>query len=71
LRQLSQWFQECGVTHAVVESTGVYWRPVWQILETGGFHLFLANAKRQRNPQTAGVSQPATELLEAVAAVIH
>lgn len=49
LRQLSQWLQECGVTHAVMESTGVYWRPVWQILETGGFRLFLANAKQVRN----------------------
>jgi hypothetical protein len=49
LRQLSQWLQECGVTHAVMESTGVYWRPVWQILEAGGFHLFLANAKQVRN----------------------
>lgn len=49
LRQLSQWLQECGVTHAVMESTGVYWRPVWQILETGGFRLFLANARQVRN----------------------
>ena len=49
LRQLSQWLQECGVTHVVMESTGVYWRPVWQILEAGGFHLLLANAKQVRN----------------------
>jgi transposase len=49
LRQLSQWLQEWGVTHVVMESTGVYWRPVWQILETGGFHLLLANAKQVRN----------------------
>ena len=49
LRQLSQWLQECGVTQVVMESTGVYWRPVWQILEAGGFHLWLANAKQVRN----------------------
>lgn len=49
LRQLSSWLQECGVTHVVMESTGVYWRPVWQILEQGGFHLLLANAQQVRN----------------------
>jgi transposase len=49
LRQLSQWLQECCVTDVAMESTGVYWRPVWQILEAGGFHLWLANAKQVRN----------------------
>lgn len=49
LRQLSQWLAECGVTHVVMESTGVYWRPVWQVLEAGGFHLLLANAQQVRN----------------------
>jgi transposase len=49
LRQLSEYLQECGVTHVVMESTGVYWKPVWQILEEGGFHLVLANAKEVRN----------------------
>ncbi len=49
LRQLGEWLREQGVTHVVMESTGVYWRPVWQILESAGFHLLLANAKKVRN----------------------
>jgi transposase len=49
LRQLGEWLREQGVTHVVMESTGVYWRPVWQILEGMGFHLLLANAKQVRN----------------------
>jgi transposase len=49
LKELTEWLQECGVTHIVMESTGVYWKPVWQILEAGGFHLLLANAKQVRN----------------------
>jgi transposase len=49
LKELSVWLQEHGVTHVVMESTGVYWMPVWQILEAGGFQLLLANAKAVRN----------------------
>src|SRR6267154_1670424 len=32
LLQLADWLQECGVTHVAMESTGVYWKPVWNIL---------------------------------------
>ena len=49
LRELKQWFQQTGVTHVVMESTGVYWQPVWQILEGGGYELLLANARHVRN----------------------
>jgi transposase len=34
----------CGVTHVAMESTGVYWKPVWNILESG-FELVLVNAR--------------------------
>ena len=30
---LREWLQECGVTHVAMESTGVYWKPVWNVLE--------------------------------------
>jgi len=33
LLQLADWLGECGVTHVALESTGVYWKPVWNILE--------------------------------------
>ena len=49
LRELKQWFQQTGVTHVVMESTGIYWQPVWQILEDGGYQLLLANARQVRN----------------------
>jgi transposase len=45
---LSDWLQECGCTHAAMESTGVYWRPVWHVLD-GSLELVLANAMHIRN----------------------
>ena len=31
LLRLADWLRECGVTHVAMESTGVYWKPVWNI----------------------------------------
>ena len=47
LRQLAAWLQEWGVTHVAMESTGVLWVPVWNVLE-GEFQLLLANARQLR-----------------------
>jgi transposase len=44
LRALKQWLIEWQVTHVAMESTGVYWVPVWNVLE-GGFQLLLVNAQ--------------------------
>src|SRR6266446_4371404 len=44
----ADWLQSLGVTHVAMESTGVYWRPVWNLLE-GQFDLLLANATHMRN----------------------
>jgi len=44
LLALSDWLQACGVTHVAMESTGVYWKPVWNILE-GQFEVLLVNAQ--------------------------
>ena len=44
LLDLSQWLASEGCTHIVMEATGVYWKPVWHILEDGDFDLALANA---------------------------
>lgn len=41
---LADWLDEAGVTHAAMESTGVYWKPVWHILEER-FELLLVNAQ--------------------------
>jgi transposase len=40
---LGDWLMSCGVTHAAMESTGVYWKPVWHLLE-GRVELMLVNA---------------------------
>jgi Transposase len=44
LLALADWLQRCGVTHVAMESTGVYWKPVWNILE-GQFEVLLVNAQ--------------------------
>lgn len=36
LKALAYWLQACGVQGVAMESTGVYWIPLFQILETGG-----------------------------------
>jgi len=48
LLALSDWLSKHGCTHVAMESTGVYWKPVWHVLE-GSFELVLANAKHIRN----------------------
>jgi transposase len=48
LLALSDWLTTHGCTHVAMESTGVYWKPVWQVLE-GSFELVLANAMHIRN----------------------
>ena len=45
LRELAGWLQQKGIRHVAMESTGVYWKPVWNILEPAGFELLLANAQ--------------------------
>ena len=42
LLELADWLQRNAITHVAMEATGVYWRPVWAILE-GHFDLLLVN----------------------------
>jgi transposase len=44
LQALADWLQQCGVETVAMESTGVYWIPLFQILETRGFEVKLVNA---------------------------
>ena len=48
LLSLSEWLTEAQVTHVAMEATGVYWKPVWHVLE-GSFELVLANAMHIKN----------------------
>ena len=48
LLALAEWLIEAQCTHIVMEATGVYWKPVWHVLEES-FELVLANAQHVRN----------------------
>lgn len=48
LRRLSPWLEQAQVTHAAMESTGVYWKPVFNILESS-CELVLVNSRQVRN----------------------
>ena len=48
LYELADWLDENRVTHAAMEATGVYWKPVWHVLEDG-FELLLANPGHVKN----------------------
>jgi transposase len=49
LTELSEWLEENGCTHVAMEATGVYWKPVWQVLADSSFELILANAAQVKN----------------------
>lgn len=49
LHRLAQWLRECGVRTVAMESTGVYWIPIYEILEENGFEVLLVNAAHVRN----------------------
>jgi len=46
---LADWLRECKIRSVAMESTGVYWIPLYQILETHGFEVFLVNAHHVKN----------------------
>src|SRR5688500_9843559 len=45
LHQLADWFRAVGITTVAMESTGVYWIPVFEILDARGFEVLLVNAR--------------------------
>jgi transposase len=49
LLELLAWLRESGCTHVAMEATGVYWKPVWNILSEGDFELIVANAAHIKN----------------------
>jgi transposase len=49
LTSLLEWLTQAGCTHVAMEATGVYWKPVWNILSDGDFELILANAAHIKN----------------------
>jgi len=49
LQAMAAWLQACSVTTVALESTGVYWIPVMQILEECGIEVYLVDARQAKN----------------------
>ena len=49
LHRLADWLHACGVTTVAMESTGVYWIPLFQVLEAKGFQVYLVNARELKH----------------------
>jgi transposase len=49
LYEMAKWLKKCGIKTVAMESTGVYWIPVYQILEDYGFEVKLVNARHVKN----------------------
>ncbi len=49
LEELANWLVRCGVDTVAMESTGVYWIPLYEILEARGFAVNLVNARHVKN----------------------
>lgn len=49
LHRAAEWLKRCGITHVAMESTGVLWVPLFEILEEKGFQVSLVNARHIKN----------------------
>ncbi|HEX9641913.1 MAG TPA: IS110 family transposase, partial [Candidatus Krumholzibacteria bacterium] len=49
LHRLADWLEACGIETVAMESTGVYWIPLYEILEERGFEVLLVNARHVKN----------------------
>lgn len=49
LHEAARWLKDCGIESIAMESTGVYWIPVFQILDAYGFEVSLVNTRHVKN----------------------
>src|SRR5437870_5472339 len=49
LHHIASWLKQCGVTTVAMESTGIYWVPLYEVLEAAGFEVKLVNAREVKN----------------------
>jgi transposase len=49
LEKIAAWLKKCGIESVAMESTGVFWIPLFQILEDHGFRVWLVNARHVKN----------------------
>ena len=59
LEALADWLTSCHVDTVAMESTGVYWIPIYELLEARGFQVYLVNARQLKN-----VSGKKTDILD-------
>lgn len=60
LELLADWLQACGVTSVAMESTGVYWIPLFELLERRGFEVYLVDPRQTRHAP----GRPKTDVLD-------
>lgn len=49
LHDLANWLERCGIETVVMESTGIYWIPLYELLESKGFEVKLVDARHVKN----------------------
>jgi len=49
LKRMARWLKQCGITTVAMQSTGVYWIAVYEVLEKEGFEVYLVNARGTKN----------------------
>jgi len=59
LHELANWLEKCGIETVAMESTGVYWIPLFELLESRGFEVILVDARHVKN-----VSGRKTDILD-------
>lgn len=64
LEEIIHWLEKCGVDTIALESTGVYWKPLFNYLIRHGFEVFLVNAQHVRNVTGRKTDQSDAEWLQ-------
>ena len=49
LQEMASWLRSCGIETIAMEATGVYWIPVFEVLESHGFKVLLVDARQVKN----------------------
>jgi transposase len=65
LEALADWLTACQVDTVAMETTGVYWIPIYELLEARGFQVYLVNARQLKN-----VSGKKTDILGRPAVIV-
>lgn len=49
LYEIAKWFKECGIETVAMESTGIYWINLYELLESEGFEVYLVDSRKTKN----------------------